>query len=69
MNRKSMSRFQQITSSEPSARRRQAYLERKADQILRRSGFFKPMDDDQKEMIAAQQRYDLRAFLDPNRVA
>lgn len=64
---KRISRFLQIASSEPHAKSRQRLLERKADQILRRNGFYKPMDDEQKEIIAATQRYNLRGYLDPNR--
>jgi len=64
---KRMSRFLQIASSAPHAQSRQRMLERKADQILRQSGFYKPMDKEHKDAIAASQRYNLRAFLDPNR--
>lgn len=61
------SRFMQIASSEPHAVSRQRLLERKADQILRQARFFKKRDQEEKDMIAAQQRYNLRAFLDPSR--
>jgi hypothetical protein len=62
-----ISRFLQIASSAPNAKARQRYLELKADQILRSSGFFKPMDEAEKEMRTAVERYNLRAFYDPNR--
>ncbi len=64
---KPMSRFLQIASSEPHAVSRQQLLERKATQILRQARFFTPMDKERKDAIAASQRYNLRAFLDPNR--
>lgn len=67
MTSKRISRFVQIASSSPSAKSRQTMLERKADQILRRSGFYSRMSDEEKEIRTANQRYNLRAFYDPNR--
>lgn len=62
-----MSRFLQLASSSPNAKARQAMLERKADQILRRSGFYSRMSDEEREIRQAAERYNLRAFYDPNR--
>lgn len=64
-----MSRFQQIVASAPNAASRQRYLERKADQILRANGFYKPMDEAEKAIRQEAERYNLRAFLDPNRAS
>lgn len=67
MNRRKMSRFMQIATSEPHAKSRQALLERKATQILRQARFFTPMSEEEKEMRQATERYNLRAFYNPNR--
>ncbi len=67
MTDRKISRFVQIASSDPCAKSRQRMLERKADQILRQARFFKKRDQEEKDMIAASQRYNLRAFYDPNR--
>lgn len=42
-------------------------LDRAADKWLARSGFFEPKSDEEKEMIAAEERYNLRGYFDPNR--
>jgi len=67
MPTKSMSRFIQIASSSPEAKSRQALLERKATQILRQTGFYKPMSEEEKEIRTATERYNLRGYLDPSR--
>lgn len=67
MNTERISRFMQIAASAPNAVSRQRLLERKADQILRQDRFFKPMDAEEKAIRREAQRYNLRAFLDPNR--
>lgn len=59
---KSMSRFVQIASSAPSAKSRQRLLERKADQILRRDGFFSRMSDEEKAIRQEAENFNLRAF-------
>jgi len=66
-NRQSMSRFLQIASSSPDAKSRQRLLERKADQILKSSGFYKPMDEAEKAIRQEAENYKLRAFFNPNR--
>lgn len=68
MTSKRMSRFMQIASSEPCAKSRQALLERKASQILRHSGFYKPMDSEEKAARREAENYKLRAFLDHTRI-